>query len=161
MTDEQTRAALTDFGALTITLFGETAIEPIEGKIAVGNVIRNRVKVPRKFGATFRAVCHARAQFSCWWTFGGVENHARVMALARSFARSEPLPLTASALLVFQECGFIAEGIIGGQLRDNTRGATHYYAPAAMVPRDRVPDWAVGLTPVAVTKHHRFYVGVK
>lgn len=161
MNVDEVRAALDDFTALTITLFGETSGEPIEGKVAVGNVIRNRVKAQRRFGTTYRAVCHAKGQFSCWWPYGGQENYERVMALARSFAEKTALPLPIASLAVFQECGFIAEGILGGQLRDNTHGSTHYFAPRAMVPLGRVPDWAVGLTPTARVANQFFFAGVK
>ena len=82
MTDEQVRAALDDWQALTLTLYGEASAEPIEGKVAVGCVVRNRVQTPNRYGSTYRAVCHQRAQFSCWWTFGGVPNYRRVMAPA-------------------------------------------------------------------------------
>lgn len=157
MTAQQIRDSLDDFAALTITLFGEAGGEPIEGKVAVGHVIRNRVAHPKRFGATYRAVCHARAQFSCWWPFGGAANYARVLGLARSFAEGTTLPLSGTSLAVFQECGFIAEGIIGGQLRDNTHGADHYYAPKAMVPAGRVPDWAVRRIPSARVGAHLFF----
>jgi hypothetical protein len=159
--NDEVRVALDDFTALTITLFGETSGEPIEGKIAVGNVIRNRVKAPRRFGMTYRAVCHAKGQFSCWFPYGGQENYDRVMRLARSFAEKTALPLPVASLAVFQECGYVAEGIIGGQLRDNTRGSTHYFAPRAMDPPGRVPDWAVGLIPTAKAGSQFFFAGVK
>ena len=36
----EARSRLDDWQALTITLFAEAGAEPVEGKIAVGNVIR-------------------------------------------------------------------------------------------------------------------------
>jgi hypothetical protein len=37
------------------------------------------------------------------------------------------------------------------------RGATHYYAPAAMIPKGRVPAWAIG-PPVARVGGHLFFI---
>ena len=45
-----------------LTLYGEARGEPIEGIVAVGCVIRNRVK----FEGSFYAVCLKPRQFSCW-----------------------------------------------------------------------------------------------
>lgn len=160
MTDQEVRDRLTDFGALTLTLFGEARGESVEGLIAVGCVIRNRLKTPRRFGSSYKAVCHGRSQFSCWWSFGGVPNYERVYAMARATVEQRDLPLPESMLPVYQECCFIAEGIIAEQLRDRVGNATHYYAPAAMVPKGKVPDWAAGLTPTAKVGSHLFFAGV-
>jgi len=160
MTDQEVRDRLTDFDALCLTLFGEARGEPVEGVIAVGCVIRNRLLTPRRFGSTIKAVCHARAQFSCWWRFGGMQNYERVYAMARAILELRELPLGPAYRPIYQECCFIGEGIIGSQLRDRVKAATHYYAPAAMVPRGRVPDWADGLSPSAKVGGHLFFAGV-
>jgi spore germination cell wall hydrolase CwlJ-like protein len=160
MTDQETRDRLSDFGALAITLYGEARSEPVEGRIAVGSVIRNRLRTPRRFGQTYRAVCHARAQFSCWWAFGGELNYAAVYRLARATVEHQALPLRGEELKLYQECQFIAEGIIAKQLRDRVKLATHYYNPLAMKPRGTVPEWARGLTPVAKVGQHLFFAGV-
>ena len=65
LTDAEVKARLSDLEVTLVTLFGEARGEPVEGLIAVGSVIRNRVKAAR-FGSTYRAVCLARWQFSCW-----------------------------------------------------------------------------------------------
>lgn len=160
MTDLEVRSRLTDFGALALTIFGEAQGEAVEGRIAVGSVVRNRLVTPRRFGATFKAVCHQRAQFSCWWQFGGKANYERVYALARAIVESRELPVPKALLPLYQECQFISEGIIAGQLGDRVRQATHYYNPAAMIPRGTVPAWARGLTPVAKVGSHLFFAGV-
>lgn len=160
MTDPEIRASLADLDALALTLFGEARGEPVEGRIAVGSVIRNRVKAPRRFGTTYAAVCHARAQFSCWFRFGGEQNYKLMYDLALAIIEHKPLPLDAVSLAIYEETRFVAEGIADERLRDRVRGATHYYAPAAMVPRDRVPDWAIGKAPVAKVGSHLFFVGV-
>ena len=45
------------------TILLEAQNQPLEGQIAVGEVIRNRMK---KRGQTASQVCRARKQFSCW-----------------------------------------------------------------------------------------------
>lgn len=141
---EIVRASIDDLGAVALTLMFEAGSEPVEGRIAVGNVIRNRVRHPKKFSATFRGVCVQRSQFSAWWQFGGKENYERLMFAASALLAGEPPPFNAIEKVTFMECEFLAGGILGARLLDNTRGAVNYYAPAAMVPKGRVPDEAKG-----------------
>lgn len=139
---------LTEHQYVALTLWGETRGEPLIGKIAVACVIRNRLS-PR--WPTYRAVCLAPWQFSCWRPEGGAANHAALMALADRVATGDEGPP------VYRECLWIAEGLIDGRLRDITKGATHYYAPHAMRPRGKVPKWAVNQIPVAEVGSHVFY----
>jgi len=161
MTAAEVRDRLTDFGALALTLFGEARGEPIEGIVAVGSVVRNRVERPRRYSSTFRGVCVQPAQFSCWWLFGGETNYERVYGMARAFVEGRGMPLEGSSIDVWRECQFVAEGLIGGQVRDRVAGATHYYAPAGMQPMGAIPIWAEGLTPAATIGRHLFFAGVK
>jgi len=149
-------AALTDPQILTITLYGETRGEAIEGQIAVGCVIRNRVETGR-WGASYSKVCLAPWQFSCWIPQGGRENYELVMSTAKHIATSTSLPDDA----LLRQCAWISQGIIGGWIRDNTKDSTHYYAPAAMKPAGSVPKWAVGKIPTAKVGRQLFFSGVK
>lgn len=147
--------ALTDAQILALTLWGEGRGEPVEGRIAVGCVIRNRVQLS-KWGDSYPRVCLAPWQFSCWRRQGGAVNYERVMEQARRFANGEE-----SGDTILRECGWIAHGIIAGWLRDRVDGATHYYAPAAMTPKGKLPAWAIGQQPCAFVGGHVFYRGVK
>jgi N-acetylmuramoyl-L-alanine amidase len=112
--------ALGDVGVLALTLFGETRNQPIEGKVAVGCVVRNRVRAKTGFGGSFSDVCLAPNQFSCWAAIGGPENYQTVMAMAQAYDRgdwNDP---------IFRECQYIAVGIVGDHLRDNSGGALYY-----------------------------------
>jgi N-acetylmuramoyl-L-alanine amidase len=155
---EIVRNGLDDLQALALTLFFEAGGEPVEGAIAVGCVIRNRVAHPKRFGTTYRAVVHAKSQFSCWWPWGGLKNFEHIIAASEALRHNLVLPFNEIELAEFQECCYVAEGIIGGQIKDRVRGATHYYAPEAMVPKGRVPDWAKGLSPAAKVGGHLFFV---
>jgi len=148
-------AALTDPQILTITLFGETRGEPIEGQIAVGCVIRNRVHSGR-WGGSYAKVCLAPWQFSSWLPQGGRANYELVMETARQMATSTQLPDDP----LLRQCAWVSQGIIGAWIIDTVKDATHYYAPAAMAPKGAVPKWAVGRTPVVSKGQHLFFVGV-
>jgi N-acetylmuramoyl-L-alanine amidase len=148
MTEDEIRAALSDTQALAVTLYGEARSEPVEGRIAVGNVVRNRMA--KRF-ATVKGICLAEHQFSCW-NRDESANHNRVVQAAERLLMPDQ-PLTDAAL---RECYFIAQGIVGGALQDNTKGSSHYHT-ATLMPR---PKWAVGQTPVAQIGAHLFYSGI-
>ena len=144
MTDAEIQAVLVDRSVLALTLWGEARGEPIEGRIAVGCVIRNRLAMPHRFraaAATYRAICLAPHQFSCWAPTGGAENYAAVMRLAARMAQGRPLED-----LRLDECLWLADGLMSGVVLDRTQGATMYWAPKAMLPPGRVPTWAEGRT---------------
>jgi cell wall hydrolase len=136
---------LTDLETLALTLYGETRGEPHDGKIAVANVIKNRATLHSQ---TIGAVCLCPHQFSCWQ----LEAQTLAEADRRLVAGTPDPPLV--------ECERVAAGVIAGTVVDNTNGATHYYAPAVMVPPGRVPTWAAGLTPCATVGHHLFFNNV-
>lgn len=152
MTADEIRASLTDLDALALTLWGEARGESIEGKIAVANIIVNRAKAGDRYGIGIRGVCIHKSQFSCWWPWGGAANHAALLALAeRQFTGGvvqigDPL----------DECLWVAEGITGRRVADNTNGANHYYSPSGMI-HQLVPRWAIGLEPCARIGRHVFF----
>lgn len=158
MTDLEVVAHLTPTQVVTLTLYGEGRGEPVEGRIAIANVIRNRVLAHRpSFGHDYRSVCLKAWAFSCWLPAGGRDNYETVIGIARQWIR-DAAPTGARMV---QECAWIADGLLGDRFADNAARATHYYNPDAMTPRGKIPSWAVGLLPVAVIGNHRFYAGVK
>lgn len=143
---------MTPHQLVAMTIWAEARAEPIEGEVAVGCIIRNRVLMPKRFDDTWAAVCLAKWQFSCWIPQGGAANYHMLMTRCdAALAGREPWP---------RQPLWIAEGIVSGAIEDRVGGATHYYSPAAMVPRGSMPKWAVGVTPVAIIGAHRFYKGV-
>lgn len=148
MTDVELKAKLTDRSVLAITAVCEAQGDAAEGhssveeRIAVMCVARNRLAAYRTYGAhepTYRSVCLAPQQFSCWQPIGGDANYSRAIGLAERIILG--LPLTDRIL---QETLFLADGIMAGVLIDNTGHADHYYAPRAMKPAGRIPTWAIG-----------------
>jgi len=165
MRPDQIRAALTDRIALICTLSGEAASEPIEGQIAVGCVIRNRVTAdlghdqkPDWWGETYRGICLKSVvktgrdigQFSCWWEPLS-PNTRRVYQLAEALLTRQPVGANVNQL------AWIAEGIIGGALLDLTNGADSYLTTELL--KHNPPDWAKPgrATPIAVVGHHTFF----
>lgn len=158
MTDIDILQLLTAPVTLALTMYGEARGDRVAGqdssveeRIAVGCVIRNRVNIKRstEFGADYKDVCLHPLQFSCW-NNGGV-NHAILMHLAERWTQKEPWDALAVETL------FLATGIINDALIDQTQKATHYYAPAAMIPPGRVPSSAVGKSFVQIGTQH-FYI---
>ena len=133
-----------------ITIDLEARGEPIEGKIGVGCVLRNRVRT-RYRGDSYLAVCLAPKQFSAW--NDGDPNQARGLAIARKLLGGEQLEE------VTRECLYVALGIVTDQIRDRVGASRHYHALSVR------PAWAEthpGSFPIAVATlgRHRFYVGV-
>lgn len=144
MTDIEIMSALTDLYALAGTMYAEAAGDVVDGssvdeRIAVGCVCRNRKSNFRKFMASepsYRGVCLAAAQFSCWIPGSGA-NHARLMARMEALLQGMPVEP------ILTETVKLAQGIIDGSIADTTDGANFYYAPAAMKPAGSRPGWAV------------------
>lgn len=156
-----TRAALLRFleplpdeAILGLTLYGEARGEPIEGIIAVGCVIRNRVqadlgndKKPDWWGETYTGVCLAHQQFSCWNVNVPDANHQALMTVAAALKAHEPMSAS------FEQCAWCALGISRGAILDNSKSANHFHA-VGMKPR---PKWAQAYVPVLQRGSHVFY----
>jgi N-acetylmuramoyl-L-alanine amidase len=153
MTDLEVRTALTDREAFLVTLWGEARAEPIEGKVAVASVIVNRWKAPRRYGSTIKAVCHARAQFSCWWRFGGATNYQAVMQRAAAVAAGQTFTDP-----FWRECEWVVDGLLGGAVRSRVGTSTHYLTTALL--KAAPPEWAIGKKPAYVVAAHSFYEGI-
>lgn len=125
---------LTDLDALILTIWGEAQGEPIEGQIAVGCVIRNRVT----HGKSFADVCLAPKQFSCW------EENSHMGDALEHLMSGKP-----DAIL--KQAQWVAQGIINNVVLDNTKGATHYYAD--YIP---APTWAQHVPVLAKIGRHIF-----
>lgn len=157
MTDTDLIASLPERDILALTLWGEARSEPIEGRIAIANVVRNRVTAQRaSFGLTPREVCLKPWQFSCWRLEGGAENYAQMMDAARLLDTST----RATGLLspIFRECLWIAEGLLTDRFGDNTKGSTHYLTVTLY--RLHPPAWAIGHVPTVQINSHLFFKGV-
>lgn len=94
------------------TVLGEAEGEPVEGKVAVAWVIRNRVDSPQ-FPDTSAKVCLQPMQFSCW---NSGSPRLRVMSNPKAYVSEESWT---ECFLAAMEAMFRLKG-------DPTGGANHY-----------------------------------
>ena len=108
---------------LARAIYGEASNQGEEGMQAVGNVIMNRVNGKEWYGNTLTGVILKDKQFSVFNDPEG-RNYKRMMGATEDDKE-------------YQQALEIAEGLILGNIDDNTGGATHYYNPD-----EANPDWA-------------------
>lgn len=135
---------------LALTIYGEARGETHDGRIAVANVVRNRLKTHR-WGASYERVCLAPMQFSCWSPHGGVSNFRHLQELALTIVTG-PAPTDP----VLAACYQIAADIQSGVTPDTVHGATFYF-----VTDSKIPTWAIGEVPVCVIGKHSFFAGIR
>ncbi len=160
MTLTAIKVALTEQQALGLTAAAEARGDrrqgnsSIEERIAVMLVCRNRVAKYKRFNLiepSYKAVCLARKQFSCWNDDPKDANHQWLLDQARKeIAGNLVDPLVEETL-------WLAGGVIAGTVLDTLKGADHYYAPQGMIPPGRIPDWAIGKTPTAEVGKQIFF----
>jgi N-acetylmuramoyl-L-alanine amidase len=154
---------LTGEQAIALTLYGEARGETVEGVVAVGCVIFNRLKT-RRWGENFRQVVLQRWQFSCWEPKGGwddpsdadklSENYEEVMQMAHHLVNNRPIVGPA-----WTECLHVARGIQQGAFRDRVKGSTHYLTTSLL--KAAPPAWAKDRRPTVVVWNHAFFAGVR
>jgi N-acetylmuramoyl-L-alanine amidase len=149
---------LTDHDVMALTLWAEARGEPIEGRIGIACVIRNRVNAdlgsdhkPDWWGEGYTGVCRAPWQFSCW-NQGDDLNHQRLINVATMIVQGTPPPDP-----ILRECYWIAEGVMSGTICDRVGKSTHYHATYLNPP----PAWTKGATLVCRVGSHLFFSGVK
>lgn len=100
-----------------LTIYGEARNQSFDGKIAVGNVIRNRLFSKENFGGnTYKDICLAKNQFSCWFEEQDELENAIQLVINGDAYRN----------LILKECLYLGQGITNNQFHDNVNGATYY-----------------------------------
>jgi len=139
----------TPFITMAMNIYAEAGGEPVEGKIAVANVVRNRVNSNNKplFGKKdepdlWKSVILRPWQFS-WTTAKDINTNILVNRMWN---------LQNYDLTVFKECFFIGFGIMNGFIKDNTGGAKFYYATYI-----QAPSWALQKTFTKQIGKHKFF----
>ena len=128
-----------EIDTLARTIYGEARGESLSGRVAIANVILNRIKRKSWFGKTVKEVCLKPWQFSCWNSNDPNRNKIKEVT---AFDKT------------FKECLTVAELAVLGLLSDNTRGACHYHNNTVS------PDWARNEPTCAIIGSHLFYNGV-
>lgn len=126
------------------TVYCEAGDEPVRGQIAVAWVIANRTEYGDIYGGpSIAGVIRKPYAFEPWLRPGKCIN-----ALAK-------------ASIAYQEIGKLWDGVVRGDLRDPTAGATHFYSPAGQLRlagdgRKITPDWARSKPKAIIGAHHFF-----
>jgi hypothetical protein len=108
------------------TIIGEAGGQDLEGMAGVANVITNRLS-SGKYGKSGADVVLAPNQFEPWSNRG-----------------AELLGYDPSSD-AYKNAGAVLDGILAGNVKDNTGGATHFYAPKLQSQLGRsTPAWAQG-----------------
>jgi N-acetylmuramoyl-L-alanine amidase len=152
MNVEDVQDKLNDLQALQLTVWAESRSLSLASQIGVACCIRNRV-LKQFRGTDYRTVCFSRLQFSGWTRVGGGANFEALMASCQQVLVLPEVRWPVQLKLAKS----IADGIISGEIEDNTRGATHYYHKS--IP---APSWT--LPPAELTRElggHRFYRNVR
>jgi spore germination cell wall hydrolase CwlJ-like protein len=146
--------------ALALVLWREAQGEPYAGKLAIANVIRNRV-LATHLPDQWEDVIEARWQFSSMNASWPVADEAKHGPLPDWFLKKHKNNIIVDPTLVswpkqpdqaFEDCMAIATAVFSGAATDNTGGATHY---ANLGVCD--PTWAHTMTKVCVIGHHTFF----
>ena len=116
--DNEQLLKLSDLDILALTVYGEARNQPIEGQVAVANVILNRLE-SRQWGSDIKSVCLARKQFSCW----NENDPNRKILEAMATKLSEGIPFKDK---VFNRVFFLCSGVYRKILEDITQGCLNY-----------------------------------
>ena len=128
--DSDIKISLKDTECLATNLYHEARGETLEGQIAIGNVVLNRVKDVR-YPNTVCDVVYDRKQFSWYWDGKSDEPKNKD---------------------VFLQMSVLSIQILAERFEDNTNGATHYFNPYKVNPR-----WASLYTHQVTYDNHAFY----
>lgn len=124
---------------LALLIWGEARGEPLEGKWAVGWVVRNRVYAERKYGKGWQGVMLKKKQFSAFNE--GDVNRKKMEEMVFMPRRWGKL----------KECFEVAFNVFFGMGTDYSNGATHYYR------KELSPSWARKMVKTAEIGDHVFY----
>ena len=127
---------------LALTLVGETFNQAIEGQIAVGNVIKNRVKYWRK---SYQDIILQQNdsgifQFTCWmdkgeWLF----NIWKGVSILNEYERE-----------VLRQIFYVAEGVCGNRILSNVKRSDHYHTNWIR------PWWGMKMKKIVTIGEHTF-----
>ena len=152
MANEEVFRSLSAVEILSVLIYGEARGEAIEGQIAVGCVVRNRVRSAHDI-KTYQDVALAPYQFSAFSPRGGGQNFAETLGAAQEMVSARGASQHPPNPPALKQAVWVATGIITGSLLDNTNGATHYVATWC----NPMPKWIGAMTKVAEIGQHLFY----
>jgi hypothetical protein len=134
---------------LALTIYGEARGEIIQGQIAVGCVIRNRVERLGSSGYAnkYATICLKPLQFSCW--NDNDPNFRLLTGMAESIYNDQEIKDKS-----FIQISWIAKGIYNDLINDITLGATNYLTNSLY--ETHQVSWANQMKVVARIGNHTF-----
>tara|TARA_R100001510_G_C7528430_1_gene120898 strand:- start:81 stop:578 length:498 start_codon:yes stop_codon:yes gene_type:complete len=133
---------------LTRLIVAEAGNQPEEGKIAVANVVMNRLNSPLPY-----------------LTRGGKRTISNVIQNPNAFESytNKKMFDVQKDSVEYQEANLIAKKAIQGDLDDVTNGATHFLNPKVIMDRgDNLPSWYYNLEKRGIIGDHEFfYEGIR
>ena len=128
---------LTNGQVVGLTIYGEARNQSIDGRVAVGNVIKNRFLSTENFGGrTYKDICFAVGQFSCWH-----EDNENTKELIKSADDVISIGRVMNPLV--RECIYIGKGIVDNQFQDNVTGALYYRTVKLMEEKPILVMWKI------------------
>lgn len=144
-----TIANLSNFEILWLTIIGEARGEPIESQVGVGNVVNNRYKIKHRGKLSIAAVCLDPLQFSCW----NPNDPNRKILDDLSGQLGDGLGIRDPH---FRQCRYVANGIMSGDIKDNTAGSLYYLEESLFYSSGR-PAWSNNIAVQFKLGHHMFF----
>ena len=126
---------------LAMTIYFEAGNQTLQGKVAVANVIMNRVESPRYRESSVCAVVKSKSQFSFYWD-GKPETVPRDTSKVEQRAWEDSIHIAEAVL---------SEGSNGWHIKDKTQGALHY----ATIPTYK--SWMDNLKSKIIGSHVFYY----
>ena len=139
----ETFGHLSNAQVLALTIYGEARGESVEGMIAVGTVILNRVDRKGWMGKSVKEVCLKPYQFSCFLPTD--PNFPKLRALAGNWNDD-----------AVGYCHDVAEMMLSGAIPRNSLLSSHNCVQYATT--DCQADWIRKMRPLAQIGRHIFYV---
>ena len=146
---------------LAATLVGECRGEPIEGQVAVANVIMNRFRAallsPDKTQPVIgvKDICLAPKQFSCW-----EENDMNFDLVREILSKLENGNEIKDPII--RQCIAVARAVFNEDFIDNTKGAKNYVTiqrhQLAKARQAKMDNWILKMKPSVVIGKHIFLV---
>lgn len=132
---------------LALTIYGEARGESLQGKIAVGSVILERVDKQGWMGKTIQEVCLKPSQFSCFLPKD--TNFAALKLIAESWDAKYRNGLA------LQQCYNVARGLIDGLIQRTPEIVQHHITQYKTI--NCKAEWASKMKLITTIGNHEFY----
>src|SRR5258706_4631208 len=131
---------------LGVIIIGVARSELIQSQVADGSVIRYRVNAQKTI---YQTECLKPKQFSCW--NADDPNYQFLTELADRLLNGQYIT---DRYLV--QCMYVAAGIVGDEILDNTHGA-QYYMTTNLYNSPNRPSWATNVKSARVIGNQTFF----